>query len=323
MESLLVTIDSLRRDHLGCYGYERNTSPFLDHLAENNSVFRNAYSASCHTREALPSILTGKYPENSTESYQTGAETVAEKLDATSHAELTGCYITEFERHHRGFDSFNSDYFHGKRFTTRQLEYILRVLGNRQYRKAEHIRKKIEKRVSDIDFGWMHLMDAHHPYNKFENFHFGEETSRRKIQKTFRKALYTSSRVTEKERKLLIDSYDNSILYIDAQLEKLFRKLPDRTDVYIMGDHGELFGEHGEYEHPRMLEDELLEVPLIVRNGEERDIDRKVSTVDVAPTLADRMNVNMNSDGRNLFASESRSLRSSCIDDGERKIRRI
>lgn len=318
MKTLLVTIDSLRRDHIGFHGYDRDTTPFLDSLAEEHTVFRNAYSASCHTREAIPPILTGRYPERSTDKYQTSAETVAEALDVKSHAELTGCYITEFERYHRGFDSFNSDYLHGKRFITRQPEYVFRVLANRQYRTAKDVRKEMEARIDEIDFGWMHLMDTHHPYNKFDEFRFGEKVSRRRIQKTFRKALYTPSRVTESERQLLIDSYDNSLRYLDGQLEKLFQELPEETEAYIVGDHGELFGEYGKYEHPRMLKDELLEVPLIVRNGEKRDIDRKVSTVDIAPSIASRAGKEMESDGKDLFESGKREIHASCKSSGDR-----
>ena len=60
---ILLSADALRADHLSCYGYHRDTSPVLDDLAEESMRFTNAYSASSHTREAVPALLTGKYPD--------------------------------------------------------------------------------------------------------------------------------------------------------------------------------------------------------------------------------------------------------------------
>ena len=97
MRTLLITIDALRKDHLGYFGYERNTTPFLDKLAEENTVFKNCWSASCHTRESIPSILSGEKPENCISGYyRLDSSTIAEKLpeEVETSAVTTGCYLT-------------------------------------------------------------------------------------------------------------------------------------------------------------------------------------------------------------------------------------
>lgn len=79
MRTILITIDTLRRDHLSCYGYHRKTTPFLEELAEENSIFRNCYATSPHIRESIPSILTGNRPENCIDdSYRINSRTMTE-----------------------------------------------------------------------------------------------------------------------------------------------------------------------------------------------------------------------------------------------------
>jgi Predicted membrane-associated, metal-dependent hydrolase len=131
MRTLLITIDALRKDHLSHYGYDRNTTPFLDKLAKENTIFENCYSASCHTREAIPSILTGQKPENCIKGYyKLKTSTIPEKLPkkVDTKAIVTGCYLTRTENYDKGFNRFTSDYHHGSNIITRQIEYITRVL---------------------------------------------------------------------------------------------------------------------------------------------------------------------------------------------------
>jgi len=80
---VLLSADALRADHLSSYGYHRETSPVLDELAEESIRFSNAYSASSHTREAVPALLTGEYPDVAVDSgYHLATESVAETLSA-------------------------------------------------------------------------------------------------------------------------------------------------------------------------------------------------------------------------------------------------
>mgnify|MGYP006271544009 CR=1 FL=1 len=322
MRTILITIDALRRDHLICYGYDRETTPFLETLVEENSTFRNCYASSCHTREAIPSILTGERPENCVDSsYRINSETIPEALpdDISTEALTTGCYLTKVENHDRGFDRFKSDYTFENSFLTRQTEYIERVIRNRPFRDAEtQIDRTLESIEDGNDFIWTHLMDTHAPYNQFDEWHWGEEVSGRRLQYIFRKANHFSRAMSEEERQALIDAYDNCIRFIDRQLERLFENISEDVEVFIVGDHGEYLGENGRYEHPRELSDELLKVPLIVRNGREKEFNRKVSTMDIAPTILERYGSKTESDRTSLYRNSDRSIKSSCLKNGER-----
>ena len=327
MRTLLITIDALRKDHLGYFGYERNTTPFLDKLAEENTVFKNCWSASCHTRESIPSILSGEKPENCISGYyRLDSSTIAEKLpeEVETSAVTTGCYLTRTENYDRGFDSFISDYFLGGNLVTRQLEYFGRVAADKQHLSAEDQKDEIISSLENQQsFVWAHFMDVHAPYNKHSENYFGSEVSRRKLQYLFRKANHTPSLMTKEDRKKLIDAYDNSMRDLDQQIKEIVSEIPEETEVIIVGDHGELLGEKNRYKHPRKLVDELIQVPLIIVNEKDRDVQRSVSTLDIAPTIAEKHGVNIEADGQSLYSDDSRVVEASCFRYGSRMKREI
>jgi arylsulfatase len=316
MRTLLITVDAFRKDHIGYYGYDRNTTPFLDKLAKENTVFKNCYSASCHTREAIPSILTGKKPENCLKGhYRLNAPTIPEKLpdEINTTGITTGCYLTKTERLHKGFDNFKSDYSLGGNIITRQIEYAAHVLLEKQHNPAENQKEDIIQSLeSEESFVWTHLMDVHAPYNKYEETHFGEDISRRRLQYLFRKANHTPSLMKEEERNQLIDAYDNSLRHLDSKLKEIIAEIPDDTQVIIVGDHGELLGERGEYEHPRKLVEELIEVPLIIKDGKKKEVERKVSTINIAPTVTEKYGVELSGEGQNLYSRRESNIEISC-----------
>ncbi|MFB6292078.1 MAG: sulfatase, partial [Candidatus Nanohaloarchaea archaeon] len=317
MKTLLVTVDSLRRDHIGYHGYERDTTPFLDSLARDNLVFEECYSASCHTREAVPPILTGKHPENCLDRYELQAETIAEKLGKNgvkTTAFLTAPYLIRANCYHRGFDEFYSDYRFGYSNLAMQLEYVYKVFKDRHYGTGLPMNQKVAEAVTRAEetFTWAHYMDVHQPYNKFDEWRWGEKISPRRLQLIFRKAKHFPLSLTKKEREILVDAYDNSVRRFDETMEDLFSRIPDDTKVFIVADHGESLGEDGNYEHRRHLRDELIEVPLIVRNGDSGTVEQPVSTTDIAPTIADIYGVDMETEGARLDSREDRDIRASC-----------
>jgi len=327
MRTLLITVDALRKDHLSYFGYERSTTPFLDKLAEENTVFENCYSASPHTRESIPSILTGKKPEKCISGYYNLnsspiAEVLPEKVETTGIT--TGCYLTETEGLDRGIDKFSSDYLYGQNLITRQTEYLARIAANQQHRTADKLKEDIISGLeSEESFVWTHLMDVHGPYNKYSESFFGERTSSRKLQILFRKALHTPSMMSEKDNQKIVDAYDNSLKSLDNRLEDIISEIPEDTKVIIVGDHGELLGDKGLYEHPRRLDDELIEVPLIIRNGEDKNFEKPVSTTAIAPTIAEDYSTETDSSDEGLYSSRSRKIEASCLKKGKRIFREI
>jgi arylsulfatase len=111
MNFVLVTVDSLRADRVGD-GYARNTTPFLDGLADGALFFERAYSPSSHTREAVPSILTGCYPSNAvTRTYRMTEPTVAQILQDAGYETggfVSGPFFTARKGYEDGFDTFES-----------------------------------------------------------------------------------------------------------------------------------------------------------------------------------------------------------------------
>lgn len=331
MKALLLTIDSLRKDHLGCYGYHRNTTPFLDSLAEENLKFENAYSPSSHTREAIPSILTGRNPEDSTIKKMSGiklkGKTIPNKIPekVKSYAVTSGVYLTSFENLDNGFDRFKSGYYRNKGFTAKYLKYINKVIRNKQFRTGEKVNQEVIRALKEYQdsFVWAHYMDAHHPYNKFDKWHWGNKVSNRKIQYLFRKANHAPSLISEREKKILIDAYDNSIRALDQKLKHLFEKIPDKTKVFITSDHGEAFGENNEYEHPRNLRDHLLEVPLIIKNGHEGTEKDIVSTRDIASSIVELFSNRDETEKTSINSKNNGKVTASCFKAGNRVQRTI
>lgn len=296
MKVLLLTVDSVRKDRLSCYGYERETTPFLDSLSTRCLTYHNAYSASCHTREAVPPILTGKRPEACLRRYQIDAETLPQTLradgDVTTVGITAGPFLGRANNYDRGFDRFETAYeWDGNRFTM-GLEYLVEILANKHFRPGEAVTDRVVSALAESDaddlFVWAHYMDVHAPYNRFETWRWGTEVSPRKIQWVFRKAKYAPDSLTQAEVDLLNDCYDNSLRELDEVLRSLFRRIDDDVNVVLASDHGELLGDNDAFAHRRgHLCDELVTIPLFVRNGDRVTSRRPVSTLNIAPTIAD------------------------------------
>ena len=302
---ILLTIDALRADHLSSHGYDRETSPHLDRLAAENVQCLNAFSASSHTREAVPALLTGRSPTEAVDNgFALAADSIATHLRETSHA--TGAfhsnpYASRAYRFDRDFDEFDDDLYLGSNKVIALLQRAFDKLRNRQYARAGEINERALKWLSTQDdpvFLWNHYMDVHGPYEPPKEYRheFGDESvPRQDAQKLYKRAAVTEpERITDEERQQLVDSYDEELRYVDARIGEFLSTLEDRgvlqdSLVIITADHGDAFGEHGRYGHPRYLYDELIHVPMVVAAPEfsEATVEAPVSTLDVVPTILD------------------------------------
>ncbi|WP_129115406.1 sulfatase [Halegenticoccus tardaugens] len=301
---ILLSADALRADHLSCYGYDRNTSPNLDRFASENVQFVNAYSASSHTREAVPALLTGRYPDDAIdEKYQLDAPTVATYLKYEGY-EAAGFHSNPFVSraygYNRDFDVFDDDLHLGRHKIVALAQRALDKLRNRHYARAAEINERSLNWIDSLDEGqpfflWNHYMDPHGPYEPFdtyrERFH-DESVSDKRAQILYKRAISDPKSISDEERKTLVDLYDAEIRYTDEHVGAFFnalanRDLLDDAIVIFTADHGDAFGEHGYYEHPRYLHNELTRVPLLFRHPDESKATVKyaVSTVDVLPTI--------------------------------------
>jgi arylsulfatase len=136
-------------------------------------------------------------------------------------------------------------------------------------------------------------MDVHGPYHPPETRFADRSPSAAEAESLFRRSWNTPETLTDAQRRLLADAYDDELRCLDAEIGAFLDALDERgllseSLVVLTADHGELLGEDGQFSHPRQLREELLHVPLIVSTpGEAREtVESPVSTVDVAPTLA-------------------------------------
>ncbi|MEF8937568.1 MAG: sulfatase, partial [Halovenus sp.] len=317
---ILLSVDALRADHLSCHGYHRETTPHLDDLAEANRQFEAAYSVSSHTREAIPGLLTGRYPEEAVHSdYRLAADPLSsrvnDRVDATA-AFHSNPYISRAFGYDRGFDTFDDDLHLGKHKLIALAQRALDKLRNRHYARASEINDRslswLDSLADDDSFFlWNHYMDPHGPYIPVDEYgtrYTDRQLSDREKQRLYKRAIGDPDSITEEDRDLLIDLYDAEIRYTDAQIGEFFdgidrRGLLDETAVIITADHGDAFGEHGHYEHPRYVHEELTHVPLVVRlpDGVADRVETPASTLDLVPTVLDLFGLDADLPGRSLL----------------------
>jgi arylsulfatase A-like enzyme len=266
---ILVTLDTVRADHLGTYGYKRKTSPNLDAFARDAAVFERAYAAGPETRTALAPLVTGKPLVGSlrdTREWPTllsANETLAERLRAAGYA--TGAvssfqWVSNERGFAQGFDVFDEAPF-------RRVHPEREVTGAHAVAQAIAAHDKLASGDKPV-FLWVHLFDAHEQYRGHDEFRFGAEH---------------------------VDLYDSEIAYVDRELQRLLAHVQasarmSRTAWILHGSHGEAFGEHGFRGHPPKMYEEVIRVPLIVRlpGATGRRIETPpVSVLDVVPTILD------------------------------------
>ena len=289
---VLVTIDTLRADHLGCYGYPRPTSPFLDSLAARSLLFERAVSASSHTAPSHATLLTSLYPEQHGVLVNglslSGSLWSFASVARDSGAEPAGFASVSFLSGLGGeFETWDSEVPDGELFRTADLtvDRVAAWLGARDPLRPF--------------FLWVHFYDVHEhkadtriPPGPLERI----SSHRRDRKDDFLAFLreqrgYTGSRVTRN-----FDRYDSQIAFVDSQIGRLYERVEAhaagaRTLWVVTSDHGEGMGDHGYGGHGRYLYDEQIHVPLIIHDSADHfapaSVPSLVRHVDVLPTLAE------------------------------------
>jgi len=269
---LLVFIDTLRPDHLGFHGYERNTTPRLDAWAEEAHVFENARSVAPWTLPSARAALTGQPPE-----LWSSSKTLQQRLAEAGW--VTGAFV--------GNIYLSSNFDMGKGWSHHGV--VNWPVASVQVRKVERFFKR---HAHQDAMAMLHLMDMHLPYE--EPFRYRKmwagENPKGLTGGALRHAILKEERKRPEEvREWVKARYDQNLRYLDDQLSDLFADLGDDVPVVIFSDHGEEFWEHDGFEHGHTLYDELLRVPLVVRapGVSAGTSDAPVSLLDLAPTVLD------------------------------------
>lgn len=266
---IVVTLDSVRADHLPMYGYKRPTAPRLSALAAQGTVFERAYAAGPETRTALVPVLTGRWLEQCVRddrSWPTllrANETLAERLRAqgyTTGAVTSFQWLSEERGISQGFELFDESPF-------KKAHPEKGITGARAIAQAIDVYNALLSKDRPV-FLWVHLFDAHQKYLEHEEASFGTKPS---------------------------DLYDGEIAYVDRELGRLVDRVnagprAGKTVWIVHGSHGDAFGEHGFRGHPAKMYDEIVHVPLIVRlpwSRPSRVANVPVSVIDIVPTVLD------------------------------------
>jgi arylsulfatase A-like enzyme len=293
---ILISVDTLRRDHVTPYGYGRETTPNLEKLARSGIVFENAFAANTNTAPSHASMLTGLHPHEHgvlRNGYALDEEvvTLGQYLgDSYVRAAFVSGYpmqrtMTELDR---GFDHYDDD-FDGD-WQRRAEQTIARAeawLGAR------------EDSARGL-FLFVHLYDPHHPYDAPAGFATrflppGQDAFQFPGESAYER--FWKGEASQAELDEYVGRYDGEIAYADHQLGRLFEVLQrlgywDEALVLVVSDHGETLGERAApFTHGARLYDEQLRVPLLMRLPGDRHagsrIVRQVHHVDLAPTILD------------------------------------
>lgn len=283
---ILISVDTLRRDHVGAYGYPKPTTPTLDGLAKRGILADDAVSVSSWTLPSHLSMLTSTLPgthggTDLKQGFNRSVPTVAEILKAqgfATHAVTSHLYVSKTYGLEAGFDSMNF----------RQDRLAENV--------ANHAMDLIDRFGDRPFFIFLHFYDPHWHYAPplevlkiFEASYSGTMTGNLKDFQKLRK-----DQVKPADLDHLRALYDGEIRYTDNEIGRFITHLTQRgvdrnTLMVVTSDHGEEFLEHGSWEHQKTLYEEVIRVPLLVSGPgvTARRETRPVSLLDVAPTILD------------------------------------
>jgi len=317
---ILISIDTLRADHLGCYNYPRPTSPTIDALASEGVVFDDASTTSPWTLPSHASMLTGLYPRRhglrlpvnsmrkarqaaealgvETRRYEVSQTTLAEHLGRAGYATAGFVNFTLVSERY-GFDRG----FH-------QFSHIENDSGSSKPSKiAQHAVRWLESPPSEPFFLFLHFYDVHSPYQslpkyreEFVNDYDGPLGPSGFLH--FKRILNGNYQPTDADVQYLEDIYDAGIRQLDDGLRRIVASLEksglmEDTLIVITSDHGEEFMEHGGVSHGADHYQEVMRIPWVMRGPDVppgKRVQTMVSLVDLMPTVLGVLGIDLPGD---------------------------
>ncbi|QDG50634.1 hypothetical protein FIV42_07780 [Persicimonas caeni] len=283
---VFILVDTLRQDHMGYAGYERDTTPNIDKIVDESVAFMDAYAPSPHTPRSIPPLFFSRYPSRMT---WRGAswnypEILPENLSMFEVLDEQGYFGIGMTSHfyfeadqgiRQGFDEWDNS---GSGTIAESNDDIA---APRIWKKTEPTIERLAKQWKENEEPFtlfVHLFEPHARWIHHDEYSFGKGGK------------------TARERH--INNYDSEIAYVDAYVGRIVDKLKeqglyDDSVLVITSDHGEGFNEHGYFFHGQTLYNEIINVPLIIRvpGWHNRKVEGPVSLVDVAPTLLELFGV--------------------------------
>lgn len=299
---LLITLDTVRADRLGCYGYERISTPNIDWLAANGILFEKAIAAAPLTLPSHATIMTGLYPythgvrDNTSSRLSDKAVTLAEILSERGYrtGAIIGAFVLDAQY---GLDQgfgFYEDRLPGSASGPRDVfaktgeeKIQLNAISERP---ASAVTKRalawLNQNREEKFFLWIHYYDPHYPY-----------TPPHEASNEYRDSPYDGE----------IASVDKNLGMVLDQMRSL--ELIDNTLIVVVGDHGEGLGEHREATHSIFVYEPMVRVPLIMSFPDRLERGERVTTIaslaDVMPTILDILEIDneLPMDGMSLLGA--------------------
>lgn len=309
---ILVSIDTLRADHLSTYGYDRNTSPNMDALARESAVFLNTYASSPWTLPSHVSMMTSLsglnhqvyFREDKMDPDLITLADLLKRKDYFCSAITGGAFVSPIFGFSKGFDSYE---IRGADFRDKdQAEQCF-----------EGVSRWLEDNAGKNFFLFVHTYQTHSPYRSPDSYNtmfLGKNPKRLSfdVLTDLKNGFFTN--LEEADRENIVGLYDGEIRYTDEKLIKpLVEKIKqigiyERTLLIITSDHGEQFYDHGSWNHGNFLYDDTLKVPLIVKFPHSKYRGRNSSTIvrviDILPTILEELGIDFNEksfDGQSLL----------------------
>ncbi len=267
---VLIVIDTVRADHLPCYGYEKNIAPFLSSLAARSVVFENAHSPSSWTLPSTTSLHTSLYP------FQHGVMTgiVISKSLKVDVSRVPGSIVTIAEllreQGYRTYGAANNPNICEETNITQGFDRFANFADDRD----EEMTALLESWSSEIKkqkkyFLYIHYNDPHHPYLR-------------------RKPWYKKK---DDHRQDVIARYDSEISYVDEKIRRMHELYgwDENTLIIVTADHGEEFWDHNDMGHGQTLYSEVIRVPMLFHFPGKAAVGKRIKTnvsiMDIYPTL--------------------------------------
>jgi arylsulfatase A-like enzyme len=311
---ILISLDTLRPDHLGCYGYPRDTSPSIDSLSRESALFQNTFATSPWTLPSHVSMLTSlncinhqvyHIDQTMDPSLLTLADIFRTK-DYFTCAITGGGYVSGLYGFSKGFDSYH--------VRGAILEKNAAEIG------CHYALEWIERHKDRNFFLFLHTYQIHTPYDSpapFNSLFLKEVSTLTQIDMGHLRFNHENRyrQAAADLRQNIIDVYDGEIRYTDEFLIKPLLEslkklgLYDNTMIILTSDHGEEFYEHGSWEHTNSVYNETIKIPLIIKffnsEHEGKEITKYARIIDIMPTILDALDIRLpeqHLDGESLFA---------------------
>jgi len=291
---LLVVADTLRADHLGCYGYTKSASPYIDRFAESSILFEKHFSNAPWTKPSMGTLFTSLSPRQHRVFYW---------ADNLKNSNLSMAEVFRNKNYRTMAIQTNPSITAQYNFSQGYQDFIELPMENGSAA-TEEFDVWLEKNHKKPFFSYVHFMDTHMPYNALEEilriFHLEKDNSSESIDfGTLDIRILTELGLNPEYKISLIELYDRAVRDIDRHFERLMESLSsnkvlDNTLIIFTSDHGEEFWDHGGFEHGHSLYNELMHVPLLLHFPGHLSPDRITAYtqhLDVFPTLLSLLNI--------------------------------